>query len=104
MKCDICKEREATVHLTEVINDRVTKLHLCEECAREKGVDVCAFCGQFPCARVLGVAKGYPTLIADAERMKELGIDAWIEEQEARATTGFAYLDIRCYPYEVPKD
>lgn len=35
MKCDLC-EKEATVHLTEIINDKVTKLHLCEECAREK--------------------------------------------------------------------
>ncbi|MBD3425728.1 MAG: hypothetical protein GF409_00695 [Candidatus Omnitrophica bacterium] len=36
MKCDICGRREATVHLTEVINDKVTKLHICERCAREK--------------------------------------------------------------------
>ena len=40
MKCDICKVRQATVHLTEVINDQVTKLHLCEECAREKGEEM----------------------------------------------------------------
>jgi len=37
MKCDICKKREATVHLTEIINDKVSKLHLCEKCAKEKG-------------------------------------------------------------------
>jgi len=36
MKCDACKTKEATVHLTEIINNKVTKLHLCEECAREK--------------------------------------------------------------------
>jgi len=36
MKCDVCKTKEATVHLTEIINNKVTKLHLCEECAREK--------------------------------------------------------------------
>jgi len=36
MKCNICGEREATVHLTEVVNDNVTKLHLCEECAKSK--------------------------------------------------------------------
>jgi len=40
MKCDICNEREATVHLTEVINDEVTKLHLCEECARRKSEEM----------------------------------------------------------------
>ncbi len=52
---------------------------------------------------MLGIAKGYPTLIADGERMKEIGIEAWIDEQEERAKTGVAYVDIRCYPYEVPK-
>lgn len=36
MLCDICHKREATVHLTEIINDQVSKMHLCEECAREK--------------------------------------------------------------------
>jgi len=37
MVCDICQKKEATVHLTEIINDKVTKMHLCEECAKEKG-------------------------------------------------------------------
>ncbi|MFH0839073.1 MAG: UvrB/UvrC motif-containing protein [Candidatus Omnitrophota bacterium] len=37
MLCDICQKDEATVHFTEMINDQITELHLCEECAREKG-------------------------------------------------------------------
>ena len=37
MTCDLCGEREATVHLTEIINDQTRELHLCEPCAREKG-------------------------------------------------------------------
>lgn len=36
MKCDICKKKEATVHVTEIINDEMTELHLCEECAKKK--------------------------------------------------------------------
>jgi len=36
MICDICSKNEATVHLTEIINSEVTKLHLCEDCARNK--------------------------------------------------------------------
>ena len=38
MTCDLCGEREATVHLTEIINDQSRELHLCEPCAKEKGV------------------------------------------------------------------
>jgi protein arginine kinase activator len=37
MKCDKC-EKPATVHLTQVINGKMQKLHLCETCAEEAGV------------------------------------------------------------------
>lgn len=40
MKCDICEVYEATVHLTEVINDKVTKLHICETCAKTKSEEM----------------------------------------------------------------
>lgn len=40
MLCDICGKKEATVHLTEIVNDKMTKLHLCEDCAREKGSEM----------------------------------------------------------------
>ena len=36
MLCNICHKKEATVHLTEIINDKITKMHLCEECAQQK--------------------------------------------------------------------
>jgi uncharacterized protein DUF3795 len=74
------------------------------KCARKRGLDVCAFCDDYPCKRVEGVAKGYPTLIHDGKRMKEIGLETWIAEQKERADTGFAYVDIRCYPYEVPSE
>lgn len=40
MLCDNCHKNEATVHLTEIINDKVTKMHLCEECAKAKGSEM----------------------------------------------------------------
>lgn len=40
MLCDICHKNDATVHLTEIINNNVTKLHLCEQCAREKSTEM----------------------------------------------------------------
>lgn len=40
MICDICGKNESTVHLTEIIDGKVTELHLCEECAREKGAQM----------------------------------------------------------------
>jgi protein arginine kinase activator len=40
MKCEICGKNEATVHLTEIVNDKVTKLNLCEVCAKDKGTEM----------------------------------------------------------------
>ena len=39
MLCDNCKERDAVVHLTQIVENAVTQLHLCEKCAAEKGVE-----------------------------------------------------------------
>ena len=39
MLCIICKEKEATVHLTQITGDKVQKVDLCEECAKQKGVN-----------------------------------------------------------------
>ncbi|MBI4432856.1 MAG: UvrB/UvrC motif-containing protein [Candidatus Omnitrophica bacterium] len=37
MLCDECGKNKATVHLTEIINEQITKLNLCEGCAKTKG-------------------------------------------------------------------
>ena len=36
MLCDVCKKNPATVHLTEIIDEQMNELHLCEDCARHK--------------------------------------------------------------------
>lgn len=40
MLCQICGKKEATVHLTQMLNDEVRKMHLCEQCAEASGIDV----------------------------------------------------------------
>jgi protein arginine kinase activator len=37
LKCDLCP-KPATVHLTQIVNNKVHKVDLCEECAQAKGV------------------------------------------------------------------
>ena len=39
MLCSICKEKEATVHLTNIAGDKMQKVDLCEECAKSKGMN-----------------------------------------------------------------
>ena len=40
MKCEICKAQEASVHLTQVLDGEVRKLHMCEDCARKGGINI----------------------------------------------------------------
>ena len=39
MQCCVCKEKEAKVHLTQIVGDKMQKVDLCEECAKQKGVN-----------------------------------------------------------------
>jgi protein arginine kinase activator len=39
MKCDLC-DKEAVVHLTQVVNGEMKEVHLCEEHAVEQGIDL----------------------------------------------------------------
>jgi protein arginine kinase activator len=40
MTCDICGKKKATVHLTEIVDEQMSEMHLCEECARQKSAQM----------------------------------------------------------------
>lgn len=40
MVCQECKERQATLHFTKIINGQKHEMHLCDQCAREKGESI----------------------------------------------------------------
>ena len=40
MLCENCHQKDATVHLTHIVDGKVEKFHLCEACAAQKGIDV----------------------------------------------------------------
>jgi len=48
MQCDNCRERDASIHLTQIVDNSVTQLHLCDECAAEKGVQTGASVSKLP--------------------------------------------------------
>lgn len=39
MICDNCRERDAVVHLTQIVEAAVSQVHLCEQCAAERGIE-----------------------------------------------------------------
>jgi protein arginine kinase activator len=36
MLCSVCNKREATVHYTQIVGDKVQKVDLCDTCSKEK--------------------------------------------------------------------
>lgn len=37
MLCDECRKEQASVHVTRIVNDQKTELHLCQDCAKARG-------------------------------------------------------------------
>lgn len=40
MRCECCQQNEATIHLTQMVDNQSRELHLCEGCAEESGMNV----------------------------------------------------------------
>jgi len=39
MVCDHCGKNEAVIHLTQIVDNKMSTFHLCEPCAAEKGLE-----------------------------------------------------------------
>ncbi len=39
MLCEVCRERDASVHLTQAVEGEVRQRHLCSKCASEQGIE-----------------------------------------------------------------
>ncbi len=60
MRCDTCGGPEAVVHLTQVVEDAVTQVHLCERCAAAQGIETSAAAPAHPLAGFLQSAQRSP--------------------------------------------
>ncbi|MCL2538924.1 MAG: DUF3795 domain-containing protein [Oscillospiraceae bacterium] len=62
-------------------------------CAREKGIELCALCEEYPCDKFDAFFQGYPLLEQDNALIREQGMEAWARLQDERRMSGFAYTD-----------
>ncbi len=62
-------------------------------CAKEKGMDMCALCADYPCDKFAGLLAGYPMLKGDNALLREKGMDAWMRLQDDRRATRYTYSD-----------
>ena len=64
-------------------------------CAREKRVNACPFCSEYPCDQIEGLAEHYVSAIQDGKRLQKIGLKKWVGEQDERARRGVVYADTR---------
>ena len=64
-------------------------------CAKEKNVEMCAFCDTFPCDKFDIMFKNHPNLEQDNFLLFSKGWDAWMKLQEKRRADGFTYQDAK---------
>jgi predicted RNA-binding Zn-ribbon protein involved in translation (DUF1610 family) len=74
-------------------------------CAREKGVEFCVGCDEYPCERLTEFRDDkwahHSVITKNLDRLKEVGLEAWLAEQDKRwscPTCGarFAWYDEEC--------
>ena len=68
MLCDNCRERDAAVHLTTIVNNEVKQQHLCERCAAERGVETPSAMPKHPLGEFLQMAHQQIATPADGAR------------------------------------
>ncbi len=69
MLCDQCNERDAVVHLTQIVEAEVTQLHLCEKCAAAKGIETTVAMPKHPLSDFLHAVQQQATpVIGDQTR------------------------------------
>lgn len=75
MLCDQCRERDAVVHLTQIVEQAVSQVHLCEKCAAERGIETTAAMPKHPLGDFLqAVQQQASQLPGDAARCAHCGI------------------------------
>lgn len=73
MLCEECGKRPATVHYTQIVQGQKTEYHLCESCAREKGVAAYeAIAGPFSINQLLSGLLNFDPVVK--ERMDSPGL------------------------------
>jgi len=80
MICDICHKREATIHITEIVNGEAKELHVCQKCAETESIKMQQ---SFGIADLLSGLVDFPSLIEEEEPLLRC------------PTCGMSYTDFR---------
>ena len=71
MLCNMCHKKEANIHFTEIIDDKIFKFHLCEECAQKKGVEMSFDKTHFSIVDLLASLSGFEPFLKIEKETKQ---------------------------------
>lgn len=86
MYCEECNQKQATVHLSQVVNGKLVENHLCEDCAGKKGMFIVNLTKQFSIPNLLGSIFGSPVTVQDIQSPPQV---------ESCPNCGIRFMDIR---------
>jgi len=92
MMCDHCHERDAVVHLTQIVENAVTQLHLCEKCAAAKGIETTIAVPKHPLGDFL-LAVQHPSTAAAGDQARCAYCETTLRDFRASGRLGCAH----CY-------
>ena len=92
MVCDNCRERDAVVHLTQIVDNAVSQIRLCEKCAAERGVETTVAGPKHPLADLLQAVQAQAT-IPRSDAVRCTFCSASLKDFRASGRLGCA----RCY-------
>jgi protein arginine kinase activator len=73
MYCEECKQRPATVHLTQMYNGKKVETHLCETCAAQKGAFMFDVASNFSIPNLLSSLFGNNFNLQDVKTQLQVG-------------------------------
>lgn len=93
MRCDNCRKREHVIELTQVEHDTKVTLHLCEQCAQEKGIETGTGVLKTPLGTFLSALGKEATLPVPADGLKCATCGATLKDVRDSGRLGCA----QCY-------
>lgn len=99
MFCEICKKNQAKIHVTQIKDNKRISVHLCQECAHEKGVAGPAINTHFSVADLLtGLLKGQDEQAGPVDTQRtcmECGLSYGSFKESGRFGCGSCYETFR---------
>lgn len=62
-----------------------------QDCVKNKGVDFCYQCEDFPCDKLFEIQRDHPDNIENIMRIQMIGIEEWIQEEENKVKDGYIH-------------